>query len=337
VDTEPIDDVAETNEADDAPTGIHSDDNHVAVLALDIGATLVKGGVIRADRSVWHTVRTPTFEEDDNEPLIEKVKSLLWELRAGARDECAAEAVAIGIAAPGLVDEDEGVICSAYNLGWQGVCIVRELEAEFGLPVTLRQDARAAALIEQRIGAAHDVEDFLFVALGTGIGSALVLAGDPRTGVHNRAGEIGHIVVDRSGEVCACGERGCLETIASARAIARRYNARRRADEKGVDAEGVLDRMRAGDKLAAEVFAEAVDALTVVLTAVQKTVDVELVVLGGGLAMAGAGLLDPLDRAMNRPSPVVHPARLACSAVGQLAGLLGAGTAALEYVASSRG
>jgi glucokinase len=325
-------------ETDDVLAGIERpNDDDLAVLALDVGATLVKGGVIRSDRTLCHSVRVPTFVDGDDQLLIDKVKSILRDLRVSARGKCLADAVGIGVAAPGLVDEAEGVVRSAYNLGWNGVEIVAELEAEFGLPVTLRQDARAAALIEQLIGVAHEVPDFLFVALGTGIGSALVLGGEPRPGVHNRAGEIGHIVVDPSGEDCACGERGCLETIASARSIARRYNARRRADREGVDAEGVLARMRAGDKLAADVFAGAIDALAIVLTAVQKTVDVELVVLGGGLAMAGVDLLEPLERAINGPSPVVQPSRLATSSVGQLAGLLGAGSAALEYVASNHG
>jgi glucokinase len=315
------------------------DDESVCVLALDIGGTLVKGGVMRSDRTLCSSVRIPTpFGGGDHDALMGKVKATLRDLFGQARADCALEPVAIGVASPGLVDETSGVVRSAYNLNWSEVEIVRELETEFGLPVTLRQDARAAALIEQRVGVARDTSDFLFVAIGTGIGAALVLDGVPRAGAHHRAGEIGHIEVDAQGDACACGERGCLETIASTRAIALRYNRRRRRNGiADLDAEGVLAQLHAGDELAREVWAEATDALASVLAAVQKTVDVELVVLGGGLAMAGDALLEPLEKVLNAPSPVVEPARLAVSSVGQLAGLLGAGTAALEYVASNHG
>jgi glucokinase len=308
------------------------------VLAADIGGTLVKGGVMRPDHTLCSSVRVPTNATGDADLLLSQVKALLSDLRERARAECAAEPAGIGIACPGLVDEAAGVVRSAYNLGWSDVEIVKDLELEFGVPVTLRQDARAAALIEQRVGVAREASDFIFVALGTGIGSAIVLDRVPRAGAHHRAGEIGHIVVDPSGEACGCGERGCLETVASARAIARRYNARPRdGDPGGTDAEGVLAKVLERDELAVEVWGEAVDALARALTAVQKTVDVELVVLGGGLGTAGTALLDPLEQAMRVPGSVVEPARLATSSVGQLAGLLGAGVAALEYVLPSRG
>lgn len=316
--------------------GERPDADERVVLALDIGGTLVKGGIMRSDRTLFSLVQVPTFPKGDSASLMTRVKSLLSDLRSRARAERVVDAVAIGIACPGLVDEGAGVVRSAYNLGWNDIEIVKELEVEYKLPVTLRQDARAAALIERRVGVAQDVTDFLFVALGTGIGSALVLDGEPRAGAHDRAGEIGHIVVDALGEVCGCGERGCLETVASARAIARRYNTRCRQASVDLDAEDVLARVLDGDALALAVWSEAVDALARVLNAVQKIVDVDLVVLGGGLAMAGAALLSPLARAMNAPNPVVQPARLATSSVGQLAGLLGAGTAALEHIASNR-
>jgi glucokinase len=299
-------------------------------LAVDVGGTLLKGGVVAGDRSLSFAVTTPTFAVGAEGTLLERVSLLVRALLNDLRGRGLPEPVAIGIAAPGLVDEREGVIHAAYNLGWREVDVVSPLEAEFGLSVVLRQDARAAALVEQRVGAASGASDFIFVALGTGIGAAVVLDGAPRPGAHSQAGEIGHIVVAPTGEECACGAHGCLETVASARAIARRYLTRSRSSGVDIDAAAVIRLAGEGDEVAAEVWRAAIAGLAGVLCDVQKLIDVELIVLGGGLAMAGDALLVPLAEAMAATCGIASLPRLRVSSIGQQAGLLGAGIAALD-------
>lgn len=211
------------------------------------------------DHTVRAVVKIPTFDSGVRTPPIERAKAVLSDLRG--RDPGVGKALAIGIACPGVIGEYSGVVRCAYNLGGKIIGIVAVLESVFTVPVVLRQDVRAAALVEHRIGVVTDACDCLFGALGMGIGLALALGGTMGAGAHDWVGEIGHLIVDPGAESCACGEQGCLETVAFARAIARRFGSERCDRSDVLDAEEVFAPGKDGDAKANEVLCEGAEAL----------------------------------------------------------------------------
>jgi glucokinase len=301
------------------------------VVALDIGGTLLKGGLVELDGTLLHAVTVPTEAQDGPEMVVKRVEGLLLDLAGEARSR-GAEALIAGVAVPGLVDEARGRVHLAGNLGWRDLELAPRLESALGIPVTLHHDVRAAALAEARLGAGRGEPDFLFVNLGTGVSAALVLGGRPRAGAHGRAGELGHVLVDEDGSPCTCGSRGCLETMSSASSLVRRYAERSipGASLSGLDAIDVLRKAAEGNAVATAVRDDALTALGAVLIATQSLLDLNLVVVGGGMALAGDSLLQPLGARLARDCRTTVPPRLVTSMLGPEAGLVGAGLAAWE-------
>ena len=195
----------------------------------------------------------------------------------------------VGLICPGLVDEDNGTVVYAANLELRGVQLARAVEEATGIPAALMHDGRAAGLAEGLLGAGagfllpHDADR-------TGISVALMLGDALWSGATFSAGEVGHAPIFPGGESCRCGSRGCLEVYASAKGIARRYfqatgeNIGTKAIEKAIGT----------DPVATEVWGTAVRALALSLTHMTLTVDVERIIIGGGLSHAGENLLAPL-------------------------------------------
>ncbi len=239
--------------------------------------------------------------------------------------------VAAAMSVPGLVDERAGVGIFASNLGWRDAPLRALAERELGLPVAVRHDVRAASEAEYRLGAATPYGDVVVLVIGTGIASGLVLDGRLHTG-GGFAGEIGHALSDPEGERCACGATGCLETISSAGAIARRYRA-----ASGIAVPGaleVLEAAAAGDVHAVRIWDDALRALAEQLARLVAVLAPEAIVIGGGLAQAGPALFDPLGERLDallsfHRRPVLLPARL-----GDDAGLLGTALAARDLADS---
>lgn len=295
-----------------------------AVVGLDVGGTLLKAVVLDPGGAVVRRQRRPTGAGDGTGALVDRMVALLKDM-IGDREGTPPPAV--GVVVPGVVDEEAGMARFAANLGWSDLPLRRQLEDRLGLAVTLGHDVHAGGLAEACLGAGRGAGDFLFLAVGTGVAGAVVVDGRVRRGRHGLAGELGHIVVEPGGQACGCGGRGCLETVASAAALARRYRERKRdRDAVGpeTDAAEVLRRAATGDPVAAAVYADAVNALAVALASFQSIVDVELVVIGGGLALAGARLLDRLGEALGRFLSFQAVPRLAVTQLGDEAGCLGA-------------
>ena len=302
------------------------------VVALDVGGTGIKTALISHDGTAERVATVPTGREHGPDAVVAHV------LDVAAR-RCEEETArgrpprGVGLTLPGIVDEASGVAVFSANVGWRDVPIGALLARRLGVPAALCHDVRAAGLAEARLGAGAQREgppSFVFCAIGTGIGGALVLDGRVHAGAHFRAGEIGHVVVAPDGPVCGCGARGCVETLASASAIARRYG--RRSGVTDVDAEDVAQRVAGGERLAAEVWADAVHALARGLMTCVTLVDPGLVVIGGGLAAAGATLLVPLAAALAERATFQVPPRLEVTRLGALAGCQGAGLAAWDLV-----
>lgn len=297
------------------------------VIAIDVGGTAIKAGLVDRGGTVLHSYGAPTDLAGGADGVITQIIAVAGELEAAA----AARGLvpqAVGVVVLGLVDDDAGVAVLSAAAGWRDVPMRALLADKIDLALAFGHDVRAGGLAEAELGAGRGSAAHFFLAIGTGICGASVIDGRPYIGT-GYAGEIGHVRVEPDGRACGCGGRGCLETVASARAIARRYQER---TGRTADATEVAARVAAGDEVAAAVWDEAVDALAGALAAYVSLLAPDRIVIGGGLAQAGEWLLGPLrERLRSRLSfqrmPDVVPAEL-----GDQAGCIGAALLAWEVV-----
>ncbi len=301
------------------------------VIALDVGGTGMKCALVRPDGVVHHQERHPTRAERGGAALTENILEIAEGLAAKARAD-GLTPVAAGIAVPGVVDEATGVAVWAANVGFRDVPLRDLAGRRLGLPAALGHDVRVGALAEARLGAGRGRRHVLFVAIGTGIAGGLVVDGAGYSGAHGAAGEIGHVIVRPGGIPCGCGSRGCLETEASARAIGRRYA--ELSGQEDATAYDVATRAAAGEELARRVWQDAVEALADGLLTAQALFDVGVVVLGGGLAEAGDGLLVPVREALARRVTFHRTPDIVRAELGDVAGCLGAALLALDSLGS---
>jgi predicted NBD/HSP70 family sugar kinase len=230
--------------------------------------------------------------------------------------------VGMGLAAP--VDAASGTAFVEGILpGWDGLRPAAEMEARLGLPVKLENDANVGVLGEHRFGAARGARDVAYVRMSAGIGLGLILGGVPYRGRLGFAGELGHVPAVDDGVLCRCGNRGCLETVASAAAVADRLAADR---GEPVTVPRAIELVRAGDPGAIRAVATAGEAVGRTVAALVNVLNPELVVIGGELAGAGPLLLDPLRRAIERSAikPSAAAVEIRQSALGERAEVLGA-------------
>jgi predicted NBD/HSP70 family sugar kinase len=228
-----------------------------------------------------------------------------------------------GVALAGPVDHDTGVVHpSAVLAGWAGVD-AEELSRRLGMQVFIDNDANLGALAEVTFGAATQARFAAYVSISSGIGAGLIVDGRPYRGHRGLAGEIGHVLVDPHGRMCRCGNRGCLETLASGPALVDLINAARDEDLTVVE---LIALARAGDVAARRVIGDAGRAVGAALAALVSLLGPDTVVIGGDVGQAGDLLLDPLREAVCRyamPSTTEDLAIVA-GALGERANLLGA-------------
>ena len=299
------------------------------VLAADVGGTETKIGVVDESGHIGPPVRVPTPPGDPDTPT-----AILKTISEAARDLPGFDRVeAVGVALPGVFDEDREVGVWSENLGWRDVDFGSLVREHFRLPAVCAHDVRAAALAELRLGAARGLRDVAVLTVGTGIAAAIFVDGRP----HVRggyAGEIGHVVVDPAGEPCPCGNRGCLEATASAAAIARRYG--KASGEAVTGAREVLERARSGDRAAKMIWSSAVDALASGIAHLSAAMAPQAIVVGGGLSEAGEDLFGPLQVGVDARFRL-RPTRLSRASLGEDAGVIGAAIGARESAIPSRG
>lgn len=283
-------------------------------LGVDVGGTDIKAALVDGDAPPdFRTLPTPSTPAE----IVDAIAGLAAEL---------GPARAIGLAVPGVVDEKRGVAVWSENLNWSEVPFAALVRDRCQLPTVLGHDVRTGAIAESRAGAARGLDDVVYLSIGTGIAAGIVLGGRVHAG-GGYAGEIGHTPAAGHDEPCACGSRGCLEAVASAAAIARRYTAR-----SGRPAAGAAEVLEAGDADALAVWDEALDALADALAWIASVLAPEAVVIGGGLSRAGAALLDPLNERIPRRLTFQRVPRLVPAALGERAGCIGAALLALDSV-----
>ncbi len=296
------------------------------VLAVDVGGTSFKGALIDAAGHLRHG-ETASIRGLAGEEAYAHLATLCDRLRQVATDRDL-RPLALGVITPGM-DEVSGSVLFSSNLGWRGLPLRGRLEGQLGLPVAVGHDVRTAGLAEGLLGAGRGAPDFAFVMIGTGIAAAFVTHGAVVAGARSMGGELGHAPVIADGEPCACGQLGCLEAYASGSGIARRYAA------LGGSAPLTAVEIAAAqghDPVAAKVWGEAVNALALGLVTVTMMLDPAVIVLGGGLAEAGAVLLDPLRAALERRLAWRTPPPILASMLGLAAGRIGAAMLAFQRV-----
>ncbi|MBW5252318.1 ROK family protein [Streptomyces poriferorum] len=303
------------------------------VIALDVGGTGMKAALVGADGTLLYEARRATGRERGPDAVVESVLAFAADLRAYGQEHLGESALAAGVAVPGIVDAENGIAVYAANLGWRDVPMRRLLgERLGGVPVALGHDVRTGGLAEGRIGAGKDADRFLFVPLGTGIAGAIGIAGTIEAGAHGYAGEIGHIVIRPDGPDCPCGQRGCLETLASAGAVSRAWAAA--SGDPEADAADCAKAVESGDPKAVAVWLNAVDALAAGLVTALTLLDPRTLIIGGGLAEAGETLFTPLRAAVEERVTFQKLPHIAPAALGDTAGCLGAGLLAWDLLST---
>ncbi len=249
-------------------------------LGLDIGATKTLGLVVDDSGGILAEVREPTAPGADG--VVRTAARVVEALRAATGDPLTGP---VGVGIPGLVDHERGTVKHAVNLGLDGDWFpLGELLGErLGVPVVVENDVNAATL---GAVAMSGEDDLVYVSIGTGLAAGLVLEGRLRRGDHGAAGEVGHIPVNPHGAVCECGQRGCLETIASGRALAAAW------PEAGdvPPAQALFAAARTGDPGAVELREEFAAGVASAVRVLALAVDPRTVVLGGGVAQLGEPL-----------------------------------------------
>lgn len=292
------------------------------VLAVDIGGTKIAVGVIADDGTVLHHFQRPT-PQDSAEAAWQVSAELIGEARA------AAPVRAVGIASAGPVHLAAGTISPVNIAVWQDFPIVDRVAELTGLPVRLGGDGLCMALGEHWRGAGRGAPFLLGMVVSTGIGGGLVLDGAPYDGRTGNAGHVGHMVAYPDGEPCVCGGRGCVETIASGPRMTRWAQ---RQGWTGADAKELAAAAAAGDAVALEAFRRGTTALAAVIASTAAVCDLDLVVIGGGVAKAGAVLFDPLREALTRYTRLdfIRGLRVLPAELGGDAGLVGAAALAMN-------
>ncbi|QGV81919.1 ROK family protein [Streptomyces ficellus] len=300
------------------------------VAALDIGGTKIAGALVDGRGRMLLRVQRPTPAREGAETVMGAVEEVLAELAASPLWP---DAGAVGIGSAGPVDASAGRVSPVNVPGWRGYPLVERVRrATGGLPVQLVGDGVAMTAAEHWRGAARGYDNALCMVVSTGVGGGLVLDGRLHTGPTGNAGHIGHISVDLDGDPCPCGSRGCVERIASGPNIARRAldNGWRPGPDGDATAAAVAASARAGDPIATASFERAARALAAGIAATATLVEIDIAVIGGGVAGAGDVLFAPLRRALRDYATLsfVQRLKVAPALTGGDAGLLGAAAAA---------
>ncbi|WP_049580699.1 ROK family protein [Streptomyces sp. SBT349] len=300
------------------------------VAAVDIGGTKIAGALVDGAGDLLHRVQLATPAGEPAERIMHTLTEVVTELTAHASWTRVA---AVGIGSAGPVDARTGTVSPVNIPGWRDFPLVEGVRKTTGdLPVTLVGDGAAIAAGEHWRGAARGRTNALCMVVSTGVGGGLITDGRLRPGPTGNAGHIGHISVDFNGDRCPCGGRGCVERIASGTNIARyALAAGWRPDDPDGDttAAGVARAAAEGHPVALEAFDRSARALAAGIAATATLVEIETVVIGGGVSQSGEVLFAPLRRALGEYAtlPFVRNLEVVPAQLGTDAGLVGAAAA----------
>jgi glucokinase len=320
------------------------------VLGVDIGGTnLVVGSVAEDGSRLVATASEPTHAEAGATDVVDRLVRLAERAVAATRLEVpGAEILGVGVGAPGPLDTKRGIVLLTPNLGWVDFPLRKIIHDRLGLRAALDNDANCAVLGEWWVGAARGARNAIGITIGTGIGGGLILDGKLYHGASDVAGEIGHTTIDTEGRRCKCGNYGCLEAYASGPNIALRAVEELEAgavsrlpslvggDLSAITAQTVYQAAADGDELALEVVNDTARFLGVGIGNLLNVFNPEVVVVCGGVTLAGDHLFVPLRREAARRAfkPAVAACRIVPGELAVTAGVYGAAKAFLDQTAA---
>lgn len=312
------------------------------VIGLDIGGTNMRGALIDGDEEQVDELKIPSEANLGIETLIDNLVDFVGKIRGDK------SIYGVGLGIPGIIDSRKGVITAAPNIKGVRNYPIRDVLAEKlggDIKLVIENDANMVGLGEWRKGAGKDVDSMIMMTIGTGLGGGLILGDELWSGAHGMGGEIGHMTINPEGPECKCGNFGCLEVYASANAIRRMVgealsdgsiSAALRDSVKGATAgeipEIVMDAALGGDEVALNIWHKVGKALGIAIASLQNLLDVEMVVVGGGIANAWDLFIRAAEdeaafRGFDAP---MKKLRIQRSTLGDDAGILGAGYLALQ-------
>ncbi|MDR2660963.1 MAG: ROK family glucokinase [Lactobacillaceae bacterium] len=315
------------------------------LIGVDLGGTTIKFAILTADGTIQEKWAIDTNILDEGSHIVpDIIDSINRRIKLLNLDK--ERIIGIGMGTPGTVNIKEGTVTAAYNLNWKTTQHVKfDIENGTGLPLSLDNDANAAAIGEQWVGAGQNNPDVVFATLGTGVGGGIIANSKLIRGINGAGGEIGHIVVEPDGYLCTCGNRGCLEQYTSATGVV--HLARDFADEysgpselkKAVDngdqvtSKLVFDLAKKGDVLALKVVDKMSHYLGYALASISNTTNPAYVVIGGGVSAAGDFLLSRVKENWTKYvlSTVRSSTELRLAELGNDAGVIGAASLARSF------
>ena len=292
-------------------------------LVLDIGGTKIAAGLVDADGQLLHQNRRPTPRSSDPEEVWAAAERTIIDALAAAGGEVSGA----GISSAGPIHLPDGTISPVNIAAWRGFPIRDRVSATVpGVPVRLAGDGLCMALGEHWRGAGQGARFMLGMVVSTGIGGGLVLDGLPYGGRTGNAGHVGHVVVDQDGPECNCGGRGCVEAIASGPRLVSWARERGWAAAPDAGAKELADAAAGGDPIALRAFERGAGAVAAMIASVAAVCDLDLVIIGGGVAKAGPVLFDPLRAALRNYAGLdfIRGLQVVPADLGGDAGLVGA-------------
>lgn len=303
-------------------------------IGIDMGGTNIRLALVSDDGTIINSARYKTSAQEGRDAVISRLTSATSEMAMHGSEH--GTVIGVGIGAPGLIEN--GVVRCSPNLpGWKEVPLRRLLEDALALPVVLENDANAVAYGEKSFGAGKGLDSILCITLGTGVGGGIILDGKIWRGAFGMAGEVGHMVIEPEGNRCSCGNKGCLETYASATAIVR----------KAMEAVGsgdaswntvdltteTLERFAGnGDITALRLFSDAGRYLGIGIASLLHILNPDAVIIGGGVARAWDLFSPSMTEEITRRcfKEIAEKSKIMPASLGDDAGMLGAARLAFE-------
>jgi len=303
-------------------------------IGIDVGGTNIKSGVVSPVGEIVFEKKIDTQAEGGVRHVLERIAGLVKDFNGSVGGN--GNIAGVGVGAPGQIDYDTGVVRNAPNLpGWKDVQAQRILENLLKVTVAWDNDANVAALGESVYGSGKGASEMMMITLGTGIGSGFILRGEVYRGCKGYGGEFGHTILDPEGPPCHCGRRGCVEAYAGSYGILRRLKEKLGSGFESVLSNKDLDKMTTkdlteaadqGDALAIEVYRETGYYLGLGLANMVTLLNLERIVVGGGVAKAGELILKSLRESMKRfcMTNAFGAVQVVPAVLGNRAGVIGA-------------
>lgn len=316
--------------------GLAPDARHI--IGIDLASGEFRGAIVNLQGEIKHRLRIP-IQERSGEEALNSVYDLIDQLLAVTEQPI----LGIGIGAPGLMDAEQGIVRNAVNLEWVDLPLGSILEERYHLPVYIANDSQISAMAEYNFGESQRIPNLLLIKLGRGVGAGIVLNQQLFHGDGFGAGEAGHIKVEEEGELCRCGNRGCLETKISSRAIRRRARQimadhpdsllhQFSSDPKTLTTEQIVEAYRGGDPAVIAMIDEVGVALGKALAYLVSTLNVHRVVLAGSVSAFGEGITRPALQTLSSRvlSSLLEGTEIVTSELGEDIVVLGAAGLVLQ-------